>query len=77
MEGLSRQNEYFEEANLISKKDLERKQDKDDEKKNRLKKLHPSNLQMILNASSVDGEFAAENVSSTCESFFSQESAGL
>ena len=77
VEGLSRQNEYFEEANLISKKDLERKQDKDDEKKNRLKKLHPSNLQMILNASSVDGEFAAEDVSSSCESFFSQESAGL
>ena len=40
-------------------------------------KLHSSFLNILLNASSIDGDRAAKDVTSACRYFFIQETAGL
>ena len=76
-EGISRQNESSEEKNKLTRKEFDRKKEKDDEKKDRMLKLHSSFLNMLLNASSTDGDRAAKEITSACRSFFNKETAGL
>ena len=42
-----------------------------------MSKLHSYFLNMLLNASSTDGDRAAKDITATCRSSFNQESAGL
>ena len=42
-----------------------------------MSKMHSSFLNMLLNASSKDGDRAAKDITSVCRSFFNQETAGL
>ena len=39
--------------------------------------MHYSFLNMLLNASSTDGDRAAKEINSACRSFFNQETAGM
>ena len=58
-------------------KNLTERKKKDDEKKDRMSKLHSSFLNMLLNASSTDRDRAAKDITAACRSFFNQETAGL
>ena len=42
-----------------------------------MSKLHSSFLNMLLNASSIDGDRAAKEITSACRSFFNKDTAGL
>ena len=75
--GISRQNEVISESNVLVREELGRKQEKDEEKKNRLSKLNSSFQNMFLMASSTDRDRAATKVSPSCLSFFKKETAGL
>ena len=77
MEGISPQNESIEETNNLARQEFDRKKEKDDENKDRMSKLHSSFLNMLLNASSIDGYRVTKKISSACRSFFDQETAGL
>ena len=59
-EGISRQNERIEGTNNLSRQEFDRKKEKDDEKKDIMLKLHSSFLNMLLNASSTDGDRSAK-----------------
>ena len=59
------------------KADFKRRAAKEEEKKDRIKKLHNSVSRLILNAASEDGDCTAKSVPKSCESFFNQESVGL
>ena len=50
-EGISSQNERIEETNKLARKEFDRKKEKDEEKKDRMSKLHSYFLNMMLNAS--------------------------
>ena len=69
-DGLSHQNESIEETNNLARQEFDRKKEKDDENKYRMSKLHSSFLNMLLNASSIDGDRAANEITSACRSFF-------
>ena len=69
-EVISRQNERIEETNKLARQEFDRKKEKDDEKKDRMLKLHSSFLNMLLNPSSTDGDRAAKGITSACRSFF-------
>ena len=75
--GISRKNEVISESNVLSREEFGRKQEKDEEKKNRFSKIHSSFQNMLLIASSIDGDRTATTVSPSCLSFFKQETAGL
>ena len=75
-EGISCQNERIEETNKLSRKEFDRKKEKDDEKKDRTLKLHSSFLNILLNSSSTDGDRAAKEITAACH-FFNQETLGL
>ena len=76
-EVISRQNERIEETNNLASQEFDRKIEKDDEKKDRMLKLHSSFLNVFLNASSTDGDRAAKEITSACRYFFNQDTAGL
>ena len=76
-EDISRQNERIEETNKLARKEFDRKKEKDDKKKDRMLKLHSSFLNILLNASSTDGDRVAKEITSTCRYFFNQETAGM
>ena len=76
-EGISLQNEKIEETNKLARQEFYRKKEKDDEKKDRMSKLHSSFLNMLLNPSSTDGDRAAKEITFACRSFFNQETVGL
>ena len=57
--------------------ELDINKEKDDDKKYRMLKLHSSFLNMLLNASSTDGDRAAKEITSACRSFFNQEATVL
>ena len=61
-EGIPRQNERIEETNKLARQEFDRKKEKDDKKKDRMSKLHSSFLNMLLNASSTDGDRAARRL---------------
>ena len=50
--GISRQNEVISESNVLAREELRRKKEKDEEKKNRLSKIHSSFQNMLLMESS-------------------------
>ena len=74
---ISRQNEVISESNVLAREEFSRKQEKDEEKKNRLSKLHSSFQNMLLMSSSTDGDRAATTVRPSCLSFFKQKTAVL
>ena len=76
-EGISRQNESIEETNNLARQEFYRKKEKDDDKKDRSPKLYSSFLNMLLNASSTDGDRADKEITSACRFFFNQEIEGL
>ena len=57
-EGIYRQNERIEDTNKLARHEFDRKKEKDDEKKDRMLKLHSYFINMLLNASSTDGDRA-------------------
>ena len=63
--------------NKLERQEFDRKKEKDDEKKDIMSKLHSSFLNMLLNASSTDGDRPAKEITATCRSFFNQETADL
>ena len=63
--------------NKLERQEFDRKKEKDDEKKDRMSKLHSSFLNMLLNASSKDGDRAAKEITDACRSLFTQETTGL
>ena len=56
---------------------LDHTMEKDAKKKNRLKKLHPSVLKLLLFASAEDANTVPPEVSDTCERFINSETEGL
>ena len=51
--------------------------EKDEKKKNRLKKLHPSVLKLILFASAKDPSSVPSNVTDSCERFINSDNEGM
>ena len=76
-ESISRQTEETERTNRLAREDIERTREREDSKKDKLKKLHPSILNMLQMAASTDGDRAASELPSTCISFFNKETAAL
>ena len=76
-EGISWQNERIEDTNKPARQEFDRKKEKDDENKDRMPNLHSYFLNMLLNASSTDGDRAAKDITATCYSFLNQETSGL
>ena len=77
MEGISRQNERIEETNKLARQEFDRKKEKDDEKKDRMLKLHSYFINMLLSASSTYGDRAAKKITVAFCSFFNQKTSGL
>ena len=75
--GISRQSEVISESNFLAREEFDRKIEKDEEKKNKFSKLHASFKNMLLIASSTDGDRAVATLSPFCLSFFEQDTAGL
>ena len=69
-EGISCQNKMIEETNNLARHEFDRKKEKDDEKKDRTLKLHSSFLNILLNASSIDGDRADKEITAACRYFF-------
>ena len=75
--GISRQNEVITRSNELTREEIERKIEKDEEKKNKFGKLHASFKKMLMMAFSTDGDRAASSLTPSCTSFFEQETAGV
>ena len=74
---ISLQTEAAEVSNNLRREELDRKIEAEDFKRDRTKRLHPSCKKMILMASSIDGDFAAESLVSSCNEFFNKENEAL
>jgi len=77
MDTMSKNNEMIEQTNKLSKLEYDRKAEKDNDKKDKLGKLHISVKDFILNAASEDGEFAAKDIPESCAAVFNQDSASM
>ena len=75
--GISRQNEVITHSNVLAREEIERKIDKEEEKKNKFSKLHASFKNMLLMVFSTDGDRAASSLTPSCKSFFEHETAGV
>ena len=67
----------MQESNRFLKLEYDRKIEKEEKKKDCLKKLHSSVLHQYLMVSSVDGKQKAEDLVDSCKSLFNQDSAVL
>jgi len=76
-ESISLQTEETARTNRLAREDIERAREREDNKKDKLKKLHPSILNMLQMAASTDGDRSAKELPSTCISFFNKETAAL
>ena len=74
--GISRQNEESQAMNDILTHQLDHTMEKDT-KKDRLKKLHPSVLKLLLFASADGSNTVPPEVSDACERFINSETEGL
>jgi hypothetical protein len=59
-EGLKRMGRAADEANVLKRKEIKQRDDESKQKKDRIKDMHPSILNMILMASSVESKFIGE-----------------
>ena len=75
--GISCQNEVITHSNVLAREEIERKIDKEEEKKNKFSKLHASFKNMLLMAFSTDGDRAASTLTPSCKYFFEQETVGV
>ena len=71
-EGLKRMGEAADEANLLKRKEIKQRKDESEEKKDRIKDMHPTISNMILMASSADSQFPGEHPDSF-KSFFNSK----
>ena len=71
--GITRQSENQETHNQLLAKQLEHSLEKEDKKKDRLKKFHSSIKQMILFASAEDADDLPDDVHESCRRFFNAE----
>ena len=71
-EGLKRMGEAADEANQLKRKEIKQCKDETEEKKDRIKDLHPSIAHMMLMASSPDSQFIGEHPESF-KSFFNSK----
>jgi hypothetical protein len=76
-EGISRQTEEAERSNMMHREDLNRRKEKDEEKRDKTKKLHRSTVSMLLMASATTNERAAPKLVQTATDFFNSENTGL
>ena len=74
---ISKQSEEAGIANLLRREEIARAIEREETKKDKSNKLHPSIMKMLLMASSTDGDQAANELPATCLSFFNKESEGL
>eukprot|EP00957_Ditylum_brightwellii_P175460 13358305-Ditylum_brightwellii.AAC.1 len=74
---ISHQNDNVTETNKLMQDNISWLREKEETKKDILKKLHPSSLEMLKMTSSTDGDNAADNIVQTCKDFFNCKSAGL
>ena len=63
--------------NELITRQLDHNIEKDEKKKNRLKKLHPSVLKLILFASAEDPSSVPLNVTDSCKRFINSDTEGL
>jgi hypothetical protein len=73
--GLKRMGEAADEANVLKRKEIKQRDDESEQKKDRIKDMHPSILNMILMASSVDSKFIGEYTESF-KLFFNSKTQG-
>ena len=74
---ISMQTEAAEISNNLRREELDRKIEAEEFKRDRTKRLHPSCKNMILMASSFDGDLPAENLVAACNAFFNKENEAL
>jgi hypothetical protein len=73
---LSNQNEEFALSRELREKEFDVKLQKEEDKKNKVKDLHPAVLNMLLNAAATNSEIKPEDLPESCKAFFNQKSAG-
>jgi hypothetical protein len=75
--GITRQTEEAQTMNKLIFRQLDHNIEKDEKKKIRLKKLHPSVLKLILFASAEDPSSVPLDVTDSCERFINSDTEGL
>jgi len=73
---LSNQNEEFALSRELREKEFAAKIEKEENKKNKVKDLHPAVLNMLLNAAATNSESRPEDLPESCKAFFNRKSAG-
>jgi len=73
---IANQNEEFALSREFREKEFAAKLEKEENKKNKIKDLHPAVLNMILNASATDSETKPGDLPDSCKAFFNRKSAG-
>ncbi len=76
MYGLSAQTEILAKSNNIQNRLIQRQESREDSKKDRTKKIHPSIIKMICRAAASRGN-ETKVLPETCARFFNQESVGM
>ncbi len=71
-EGLKRMGKVADKANVLKRKEIKQRNKESEQKKDRIKDMHPSISNMILMASSVDSKFIGEHTESF-KSFFNSK----
>ena len=72
----SNQNKEFALSRELREKEFAAKQEKEENKKNKVKDLHPAVLNMILNTSATNNETKPDDLPESCKAFFNRKSAG-
>ena len=73
---ISNQNEEFALSRELREKEFAAKQEKEENKRNKIKDLHPAFLNMLLNASATNNETKPDDPSESCKAFFNRKSVG-
>lgn len=74
---IARQSEEAATSNLLRREEIDRKKDKDDQTKDRTKKIHSSIIRMLELASAITAADAIVNLAESCKSFLNAENKGL
>jgi len=74
---ISMQSEETREANNLRRQEIRLSMEREEQKRDKFQKLHISTQNMILNASSTDGDRRAQELSPHAKSFYTKDSEGL
>ena len=74
---MSQQNDHMGQFNVLHQQQLERQKEKDDNKANRKKDLHPSIINMLKMASATDSDTTPLDITPSCATFLDCKTMGL